>query len=185
MLGGPGVEREREFVQNLSGSRNILSIDLLFYILVETPTFEGYQSTVSLVTMVESPKTVVHQVETTTKKLRAFFAQSPMPSVSTLQQNSLRERPAPKSAWISRTILPSPEDTVRTVLFETIQALSSDEWIAPELPSLLPIEAEWIGHRKAHTRTLQDSSSEKENYYNLVKEVPSNAILLYVHGGGF
>ena len=139
-----------------------------------------------LFTMIEPPKDVVHQVETTTKKLRAFFTQSPMPSVSTLQQNSLRERPAPKSAWISRTILPPPEDTVRTVLFEAIQALSGDEWIAPELPSLIPIEAEWIGHRKkAHTGTLQDSLSEKENYDNLMKEATSNASLLYVHGGGF
>ena len=136
--------------------------------------------------MAESPKNVIHQVETATKKLRAFFAQSPMPSVSTLQQNSLRDRSAPRSAWISRTILPSPEDTVRTVLFEAIQALASDGWIAPELPSLLPIEAGWIGHRKkTHTGPLQDSSPEKENYDNLMKEVTSNASLLYVHGGGF
>ena len=71
-------------------------------------------------------------------------------------------------------------------MFEAIQALSSDEWIAPEVPSLIPIEAEWIGHRKkAHTGTLQDSLSEKENYDNLMKEAISYASLLYVHGGGF
>lgn len=136
--------------------------------------------------MATESKNVKVKVETNVKKLRAFFAQSPMPSISTLQQNSLREKPAPNSAWISRITLPSPEDTVRTVLFQTIQALSSDGLVTPELPSLVPIEAEWTGYRGAIiAATSEDPLSEKDNYINLMKEITSNLTLLYVHGGGF
>ena len=118
--------------------------------------------------------------------MRAFFAQSPMPSISTLQQNSLRERSVPGPVWVSRVSLPCPEDAVRPVLYRGIKSLSSDGWETLKLPSLVPIEVEWVGYKKGvYSKSLEAHMSEKEKYLNLMKEVTSNVTLLYVHGGGF
>ncbi len=136
--------------------------------------------------MATPPKKLDAKVETAVKKMRAFFAQSPMPSVSTLQQNSLRERSVREPVWISRVSLPCPEDAVRTVLYRGIKTLSSDGWETLKLPSLVPVEVEWVGYKKdADAKLLEAHMPEKEKYLNLMKEVTSNVTLLYVHGGGF
>ena len=136
--------------------------------------------------MATIPKKLDAKVETTVQKMRAFFAQSPMPSISTLQQNSLKERPVQGPIWVSRVSLPCPEDAVRTVLFRGIKSLSEDEWEALKLPSLVPIEVEWTGYKaRVESKLLQGHMSEKDKYLSLMKEVSSNVTLLYVHGGGF
>ncbi len=136
--------------------------------------------------MATMPKKLDAKIENAVKKMRAFFAQSPMPSISTLQQHSLRERSVTGPVWISRVILPCPEDTVRTVLYRGIKDLSSDGWETFALPSLMPVEVEWTGYKKGlESSELEVSISERSKYLNLMKEVTSNVTLLYVHGGGF
>ena len=60
------------------------------------------------------------------------------------------------------------------MLFQGIKSLSSDGWETLKLPSLLPIEVEWIGHKKGiGSSSPQLHMSEREKYLNLMKEVTS------------
>jgi len=136
--------------------------------------------------MAATSKKIETKIETAVKKMRAFFAQSPMPSISTLQGNSLKSRSVRGNLWVSRVSLPCPEDAVRTILYLGIRSLSSDGWETLALPSLVPIELEWTGYKKgAESGDLEAPMSEKEKYDNLMREVNSEVTLLYVHGGGF
>ena len=126
------------------------------------------------------------KVEKVVRQLRAFFAQPSLPTISTLQNHSLRERSTSKSLWLSQSTLPSPENIVCNVLDSGIQSLSRDGRVPLQLPDPIAVDLEWVGCRQnAQTGTDETYLSEKEKYLNLMKEVSSNVTILYVHGGGF
>lgn len=126
------------------------------------------------------------ETEKTVKAMRAFFAQSPLPALSTWQKQSRRERPASGPVWVSRVSFSTSDDAVRQVLFEGIKNLSSDcsETFTP--PSLMPVKLEWTGYRKdASAQCPEPGVSEAQKFENLMQEVSSNITILYVHGGGY
>lgn len=126
------------------------------------------------------------KIENTVKKFRAFFAQSPMPSISTLQQNSLKERSVLGSMWVSRVTLPCPDAALCMVLCRGIKSVSSHESRTWMPPSLEPVEIEWVGHKVGFdSKSLAAETTDEENYHNLTKDASSSLTLLYVHGGGF
>ena len=136
--------------------------------------------------MASKLKGIDAKIENTVRKFRAFFAQSPMPSISKLQQNSLKERSVLGPMWISRVTLPRPDDAVCMVLCRGIQSISSHGSRTWMPPSLEPVEIEWVGHKVNFDSKLPEAKTTyKENYLNLTKDASSSVTLFYVHGGGF
>ena len=120
------------------------------------------------------------------RKMRAFFAQSPMPSISVLQQTSLRDRPYSQSLWLSHATVPCPEDSIRDLLLHVIDSTSGDGRNIFKPPGIQALDLEWIGHRKTDSTKINDPPlSEKDKYFCLMQEVTSDVTILYVHGGGF
>ena len=71
-------------------------------------------------------------------------------------------------------------------MYRGIKSLSSEGRGTLKLPSLVPIEVEWVGYKSGvDSEILENQMSQKERYGNLMKEVTSNVTLLYVHWGGF
>ncbi|KAL6720835.1 hypothetical protein ACLMJK_002760 [Lecanora helva] len=127
--------------------------------------------------MASKSQEIEAKVEALVKKMRAFFAQSPMP---------LRERSGLQSTWLSQTTLSSPENTIRTVLYEAIRSISKDGWTVFKLHDIVPIDVEWIGYRKDSLHVGDNIGlSEREKYLRLMNDVSSDITIFYVHGGGF
>ena len=121
--------------------------------------------------------------------LRSFIVDSPPEPISKLQHLTLRDPGVKGRIWISKVILPKPdEDDLRQSLFKAIEGLKGpgDSPGGFKEPELLPVEAEWTGYRAGATK--QSSAlkiPEEQKYKELMREVSSPTTVLYLHGGAF
>lgn len=120
--------------------------------------------------------------------VRSLLNQDPSKTnISKLQRISLTDPGIKGAMWVSKTTLEAPpEDAVRQVLFDAINALQSDDRdLKYDRPPLQAVEAEWTGHRAGVSKDAAPPSSlsETERYTHLMKEVTSPVTILYFHGG--
>ena len=105
----------------------------------------------------------------------------------TKQQKALAKDPGIKGAmWISKVTLPNPEeDDVRHALFKAFDEMRAgvQTFITPDV---LPVEAEWTGHRRGVDNDApQPDISEGEKYMKLLEDATEDGVILYAHGGAF
>ena len=107
-------------------------------------------------------------------------------SVSKRQKSSAIDPEAKGPIWVSRVTLPPPqEDDVRQALFKTIDILSANSETYTK-PTSVPVEGEWVGHRRnVDAQAPEPILTEREKYNGLMRDVSSAVTMLYVHGGGF
>ena len=83
--------------------------------------------------------------------------------------------------------MPTPsEDDIRQALFKAIEGLNEPGRAKGEYkePELLPVQAEWTGHRAGATKqSTRLKIPEEQQYKELMKEVTSPVTILYFHGG--
>jgi acetyl esterase/lipase len=128
------------------------------------------------------------RTEMVVKLMRSFVGPQRVPvPISVTQANSLRDPGVKGKMWVSRYTIPKPaEDDLRAALFRAFDALSEHgEHVAA--PDVAPVEVEWTGFRAdaADTEPEPADMSDADKYANLMKEVTSDATILYFHGGGF
>lgn len=101
------------------------------------------------------------------------------------QKKSMRDPGVKGPMWISKVTLPQPEDDVREAVFKAIEELKiGDETY--DVPAVLPVEAEWTGHRSGVDKNAPlPEISEEEKYKELLKEAPADMVILYFHGGAY
>lgn len=121
--------------------------------------------------------------------LRSFIITPEPQSVSKTQSDSLKDPGIKGMMWISKVTMPKPEeDGIREALFKAIDGLRETNE-APggyTEPALLPVEAEWTGHRAdATSRSPDVMVSESEKYAELMREATSPITILYFHGGAY
>lgn len=110
--------------------------------------------------------------------LRNFIHREPPPTVSHIQNESMKPRPL-KGAFTSlREIMnPPPEDDVRQLLFEAITGLGDADY---EPPHLAHVPVEWI---------LNDRSSgfpkNPGSFTSQSRIEGFNLTILHVHGGAY
>lgn len=127
------------------------------------------------------------KTELTIKLIRSIASDTSEPKpISASQKASIRDPGIKGPIWISKvTLTPPPEDDLRQILFKSVDDMKvGDE--AYTKPELLPVEAEWTGHRAGVTENEPELRiSEAEKYERLMKEVTSNVTVLYFHGGAY
>ena len=133
------------------------------------------------------PPDIVSRLEKAKKTLnfRIFDPQN-WQSISKRQESSALDLEAKGPLWVSRVVLPPPEeDDVRQALFETIDRLSTESEIYTK-PASVPVEGEWVGHRRnVGALAPEPLITEKEKYDGLMGDISSEVTMLYVHGGAF
>ncbi|POS87887.1 hypothetical protein EPUL_000410 [Erysiphe pulchra] len=111
----------------------------------------------------------------------------PPNSVTNTQSRTLKDPGIKGNVWISKVKLPSPpEDSIRQVLFNTIEKLKKPEEAIGGYtePELLPVEGEWTGYRaNASAKAPELKISEEKKYEEMMREVTSKITILYIHGG--
>ncbi|KAA8566775.1 hypothetical protein EYC84_009875 [Monilinia fructicola] len=126
------------------------------------------------------------KTELTVNMLRSF-THSTQNSISQTQAATLRDPGIKGKLWISKVTLPTPaEDDIRQKLFHAIEDMKPDG--APEHafeePDLMPVEAEWTGHRAGATKDSKRLHiPEPQQYTEMMKEVNTPTTILYLHGG--
>ncbi|QDS75499.1 hypothetical protein FKW77_004822 [Venturia effusa] len=127
------------------------------------------------------------KTELTIKILRSIVTDTSNPRpISASQKASIRDPGIKGPMWISKiTLAPPPEDDIRQILFKSIDEMKvGDE--AYTKPDLLPVEAEWTGHRAGASENEPELPiSETEKYERMMKEVTSKVTILYFHGGAY
>lgn len=127
------------------------------------------------------------KTELTIKTVRSIVTDTSNPKpISASQKVSIRDPGIKGPIWISKVTLASPpEDDIRQILFKSIDELKTGDE-AYTKPELLPVEAEWTGHRAGVSdKEPELPISESEKYKNLMKEVTSDVTILYFHGGAY
>lgn len=121
-------------------------------------------------------------------------------SISRLQNFTLRDPGIKGPLWISKVTLPPPaEPDLGEHVRRAVAALGTDAGgtaatpgtngtatgVAEAVPAAAAVEAEWTGFRSdASSRTKRPGVSEAEQYTRLMKDVRSDIVVLYLHGGG-
>lgn len=125
------------------------------------------------------------RTELTVKIIRVLTGGPPQ-TISRMQKLSMRDPGVKGKMWVSRVEFPIPEEVeggVRDVTLRSIKELGDGSEKYWE-PSLEPLEAEWTGYRKdAKSDEAEPSIAESAKYDNLMKEVTSDVVVLYFHGG--
>jgi acetyl esterase/lipase len=127
------------------------------------------------------------KTELTIKIIRSVITDTSDPKpISHSQKNSIRDPGIKGPMWINKTTLtPPPENDIRKILFKSIDEMKADDE-AYTKPELLPVEAEWTGYRSGVPENAPELPiSENEKYEHLMKEVTSDATILYFHGGAY
>lgn len=123
--------------------------------------------------------------ELTIKIIRELTGGPPQ-SIGRLQKLSLRDGGIKGKMWVSRVTFPVPEETeggLREVVLRSVKELGDGSETYWE-PQLEPLEAEWTGYRKdARSDEPEPEMAEGEKYESLMKEVTSDVMVLYFHGG--
>ncbi|KAH9871677.1 hypothetical protein J1614_005932 [Plenodomus biglobosus] len=126
------------------------------------------------------------RTEITIKLLRDMIGPNSTPQpISKMQRLTCKDGGVKGKVWVSKVKLDvTPEDDVRQLLFQAIEAMGTGEevWTKPENK---PLEAEWNGYRDGVSDDEPEPSglSETDKYEQLMKETTSKVTVLYFHGG--
>lgn len=127
------------------------------------------------------------KTELTVQFLRALL-NSPKPTpISKQQRFSLRDYGIKGPTWISKVTLPPPPEAqeLLDLLTSAVDALKEGNE-KYEIPSILPVEAEWTGYRpEAHAEQPRPDLSEAQHYAKLMSDTTSDETILYFHGGAY
>lgn len=120
--------------------------------------------------------------------VRAFIHRHPQPTISQIQNASVKERPLSKSLsgdsyHLIQDTLPAPaQDDVRQMLFRTIAQLGNADY---EETALTPVPVEWVGSRVSKFEDGKASLSKRDELAKLSMDSPNGLTILHVHGGAF
>lgn len=117
-------------------------------------------------------------------EVRAHIHRHPQPTISHLQNVSLRKRPLKGPFHLVPDTLPAPiEDDVRQALFRTINYLGEAEY---HQPPLAPVSVEWIGKMACELGPRIAPSTDKRTHLaKLTTDCANDLTILHVHGGAF
>jgi acetyl esterase/lipase len=111
----------------------------------------------------------------------------PRRTITQTQSATLKDPGVKGNKWISRYIIPKPsEDDAKEQVFAAIDALKEGGELYTK-PELVDVGVEWTGYRKDCSPQDPEPTgmSEKEKYDALMKEVTSDVVILYLHGGAY
>lgn len=104
--------------------------------------------------------------------------------VTKQQQETQKEAKNTEPIWLCPFEFPIPEeDNIRDTVLGVIKDLGDGhETFAPV--EIVAVKVEWVGYRRA-TQLPSPALSTEERYRMLEKDLSSEAVLLFVHGGAF
>jgi hypothetical protein len=114
----------------------------------------------------------------TINKLRAFLHRVPQPTISYIQEQSLKARPLKGPFSVFQTTIPAPpQDDVRQLLLQTIRDMGEAQFPAPALED---VHVEWV---------VKHSSAggwgECEGLETVFRQAATDMTVLHVHGGAY
>lgn len=114
--------------------------------------------------------------------LRAYIHREPQPTITKIQQDSIKGRPLSDDFHCFQETFPEPDNEVNNLLLHTIDAVKKIDY---EIPNLAPVTVEWVSKRaptRAKCRVLSPISQQWES---MAKDAKTNLTILHVHGGAF
>lgn len=105
--------------------------------------------------------------------------------ITTQQERTKRPAKLPFPTHVVPIELPLPKDeNITQSLYDAIETLGDgSEEIHEVVPS--SVNAEWIACRQSPSSSDTESRAPAEQYSGMMKEISSDVVILYMHGGAF
>ncbi|KHN99046.1 acetyl-hydrolase [Metarhizium album ARSEF 1941] len=124
----------------------------------------------------------------------AFFREFMAPkdgnphALSKAQRRTVAKLPVKGRIWVSNYTVPTPPEpeSVAAALGKVIESLNNPDVPPPKiyLPDVVPVSGEWTGYRAgAKQDEPAPTTSDREKYAEMMKEVKKPTTILYIHGG--
>ena len=113
---------------------------------------------------------------------RAYIHREPQPTVSKIQQDSLKAKPLADSSQCFQDIIPIPNDEVQRLLVKAIDDVKQVEY---EKPILAPVTLEWVCQKAPSVSRSKTACSASEQRDILAEDTSRNLTIFHVHGGAF
>ena len=129
----------------------------------------------------------IEEQEKAVNEIRSKIQALPWAKISDMQQASAGDRPARGAVWISRNILPAPEDSgLRDALFTVCENLKESYHKIPASSTVVSedVNVEFIGCRLNAEPTAQEPDiPEREKLEALERDCAGDMTIMYLHGG--
>lgn len=105
--------------------------------------------------------------------------------VSMQQMATANDVPAKGPIWVSRTTFNKPDDRgeLASTLHEAFVELAPSKGSVPEC-SIADVPVQWTAFRPSgQDKEPETTISEQEKFYGMIKDVRSDTVILYAHGG--
>jgi hypothetical protein len=123
------------------------------------------------------------RTELTVAIIRSFISFTT--PVGKQQKGSMRDPGIKGPMWVSKVELPQPENDIQEAVFKAFEDLKLGGETY-DIPGVVPVEAEWTGHRNGVDKNAPlPDISEEDKYRELRKEAQADTVILYFHGGAY
>ena len=118
--------------------------------------------------------------------LRSFIDVDDPRTLTEGQRFSLIDRGAFGAMWAVDVVAPCPEENLVQLIVTGFETLKTGEETF-DMPSMIPVEGVWVGYRGGvKSNALPPvGMTETEKYNAMMKEVKTDLVLFYLHGGAF
>lgn len=114
--------------------------------------------------------------------LRAYVRREPQPTISKIQQDSLKAKPLADSFHCFQHTIPIPNDEVQHILIKAIDGVKHVEY---EKPILAPVTLEWVCQKDPSASRSKAAHSAREQRDILAQDTSRLLTIFHVHGGAF
>ncbi|KAJ4369222.1 hypothetical protein N0V83_006307 [Neocucurbitaria cava] len=129
------------------------------------------------------------KAEASLRKMTADFVEKITPMlfapVSMQQYATAKDSPAKGTTCVSRTIFNKPEDQyeLKSVTVQAINDLASGQKRIGEF-SVEDVKVQWTSFKPSgRDKDLEPSISEQEKYNDMMKDITTDTVVLFAHGG--
>ncbi|CAO2654549.1 Nn.00g112820.m01.CDS01 [Neocucurbitaria sp. VM-36] len=105
--------------------------------------------------------------------------------VSMQQYVTAKDSPAKGTMWVSRTTFNEPEDQyeLKSIVMKAIKDLAPVQEPIRDFP-IEDVKAQWTSFRPSgQEKDLEPSLSEQEKYLGMLKDITTDTVVLFAHGG--
>lgn len=114
--------------------------------------------------------------------VRAYIHREPQPTISRIQQDSLKAKPLAGSFHCFQHIIPIPNGEVQRLLVKAIDDVKQVEY---EKPILAPVTLEWVCQKAPSASRSKTGYSASQQRDILAEDTSRNLTIFHVHGGAF
>lgn len=122
------------------------------------------------------------RTQRTADALQAHIHREPQPTISQIQQESVKGRPVNDDFHYFQDTLLQPGNDIKDLLLQTTDQVQQVDY---ESPDLSPVSVQWIAQRLSANPMCKDIYPNQDRWTCLANDTRSQLTILHLHRGAF